>query len=188
MKNLHASDFLQPRRVRFFGARARAGTCWLAVLALALAMLALALSLLTNWRDVRQMGQQADQIDAIRNELARTQPAPRSATHAPHPDEVERHRRMVHQLNLPWANVLATLEELLPESVAMVAMEPAGSRGLRLQAEALSLDQLLAYAASLQSSEPFSSLVYTRHETNERDPNRPVRLNFEITLNDRASP
>lgn len=90
---------------------------------------------------------------------------------------------VVLQLNLPWHDIFEQLEKSTPPEVALLSIEPDGRRRLiRLQAEATSLDVLLRYASSLQHKGIFGRLSYTKHETNDQDPNRPVRLSFELGL------
>ena len=90
---------------------------------------------------------------------------------------------VILQLNLPWHDIFEQLEKSIPPEVALLSIEPDGQRRqIRLQAEAKSLDALLRYASSLQHKGIFGRLNYTRHETNDQDPNRPVRLSFELGL------
>jgi Tfp pilus assembly protein PilN len=92
-------------------------------------------------------------------------------------------KTLVAQLNTPWATLLGGLEAVTSEDVALVSIEPdARQRSVRLQAEAKTLDALLAYAQALKATEPFADVVPVKHETNEQDPNRPVRLAFNLRL------
>lgn len=93
--------------------------------------------------------------------------------------------QVVRQLNTPWASVLEALETVTPEKVALVTIEPdARQASIRLQAEAKSLDALLTYAQALKSAKPFVEATPVKHETNERDSNRPVRLTVNILLHE----
>lgn len=188
MKTLSSLDFRQPRRVRFWGARSSDTHRLAAALTLAFGVVGVITGIAAVRESLAQERALRQHIEQLRGELETLSPS-RTNRSIPLPQQdVERQARIVHQLNLPWAEVLSTLEQLRPDGVAMVSMEPAGTGSLRLQTESLSLDRLLAYAAALQSTGPFGSLVYTRHETNERDPNQPVRLSFEIALKGRAAP
>ena len=86
----------------------------------------------------------------------------------------------VMQLNLPWRDLAEAVAAATPASVALLALEPdAKRRQLRITAEAKSSDDMLAYVGRMQAEEGFSSVVLTRHEVMEQDPNRPLR--FQIS-------
>ena len=94
----------------------------------------------------------------------------------------------VRQLNTPWAALLDALEATLPDGIALVSIEPDAARGsLRLQAEAKSLDDLLAYARALDSHALFVGVELAKHETNDQDRNRPLRLSVDIRMKDRPA-
>jgi hypothetical protein len=90
--------------------------------------------------------------------------------------------RVIRQLNTPWPQVFAQIEQATPSDIALIGIEPDGSKALRIEAESTSLDQLLQYAASLQHHGVLGKLLYSKHETNGDDPNRPVRLSFQLAL------
>jgi Tfp pilus assembly protein PilN len=90
---------------------------------------------------------------------------------------------VARQLNTPWASLLDTLEAGTPDNVALVSIEPDARVGsVRLQVEAKTLDTLLAYAMALGALPLFESVSLIKHETNEQDSNRPVRLNLDLRL------
>jgi Tfp pilus assembly protein PilN len=92
--------------------------------------------------------------------------------------------QVARQIGTPWASLLDTLEAGTPPEVALVSIEPDARVGsVRLQAEAKSLDTLLAYARALGALPLFESVSLVKHETNEQDGNRPVRLGLELRLN-----
>jgi hypothetical protein len=67
--------------------------------------------------------------------------------------------------------------------VALISIEPDGARSsVKLVAEAKSLTTLLNYSSKLQQNGIFGRITYTKHETNEQDTNKPVRLSFELEL------
>jgi hypothetical protein len=91
------------------------------------------------------------------------------------------------QLNTPWGGLLDALERATPDDVALVSIEPDAARQtVRLQAEAKTLDTLLAYAQQLAGTPTFMEAVPLKHETHEQDPNRPIRLTMNLRL--RGSP
>ena len=90
---------------------------------------------------------------------------------------------VVRQLNIPWYDIFEQLEKSTPQDVALLGMEPDGQRAtIKIQAESKSLDSLLAYASALQQQGIFGRLSYSKHETNDQDPNKPIRLIFELEL------
>ncbi|MEH6437220.1 PilN domain-containing protein [Massilia sp. DD77] len=83
----------------------------------------------------------------------------------------------VLQLNLPWRELYDAVRAATPASVALLALEPdAKRRTLRLTAEAKNSDDMFAYIGKLQEQAWFTSVVLTRHEVAEQDPNRPLRF------------
>jgi Tfp pilus assembly protein PilN len=94
---------------------------------------------------------------------------------------------VARELNTPWSQLLDAMEASLPEDVALVSIEPNGASGkVRIQAESRALDSLLAYASTLRNVPMFASVVLVKHETNEQDPNRPVRLVLEAEFAQRG--
>jgi hypothetical protein len=90
---------------------------------------------------------------------------------------------VVHQLNLPWSDILSQLEATLPANVALLELDTEGHTGtLTIQAQARSLDTLLQFAGALEQQGVFGRLLYRQHDTDTADPNRPVRLRFALAL------
>lgn len=104
-------------------------------------------------------------------------PAPKIAVS---PAQASAVNAAVMQLNLPWRDLAEAVASATPASVALLSLEPdAKRRQLRITAEARSSDDMLAYVSRMQAEEGFSSVVLTRHEVMEQDPNRPLR--FQIS-------
>lgn len=83
----------------------------------------------------------------------------------------------VMQLNLPWRELFEAVRAATPGSVALLALEPdAKRRTLRITAEARTSDDMLAYVARMQEQSWFGSVMLSRHEIAEQDPNRPLRF------------
>ncbi|MFA9217091.1 MAG: hypothetical protein ACEQSK_08290 [Sphingomonadaceae bacterium] len=84
------------------------------------------------------------------------------------------------QLNLPWRALQDAVAAATPRSVALVALEPEPRKQLlKIIAETKTSDEMVAYVAELKQQELFSSVLLTRHEVNEQDPNRPLRFQLE---------
>jgi hypothetical protein len=99
-------------------------------------------------------------------------------------DDTRRHlNTVVRQLNTPWQDLFKQLERLTPPEVALLSIEPDTRRDtIKLQAEAKTLDALLVYAAGLEQQGLLGRLTYSKHETNDQDPNKPTRLSFELEV------
>jgi Tfp pilus assembly protein PilN len=96
--------------------------------------------------------------------------------------------QIARQLNTPWGSLLDTLEGGTPDSVALVSIEPDARVGsVRLQVEAKALDTLLAYARELGALPLLESVTLVKHETNEQDSNKPVRLSLDLRLKTRPA-
>lgn len=96
--------------------------------------------------------------------------------------------KMYSLLNQPWAEIFKELEQKTPKGIAIVSLEPGDKDSIKMQSESPHIDLLLVYAATLQNNGPFAQLLYSRHETNERDPNKPARLSFELALKKGGAP
>jgi hypothetical protein len=85
--------------------------------------------------------------------------------------------RAVAELNIPWRDLFAAMEQATPDTVSLLALEPdPARRTLKIEAETAKPDDMLAYLAGLGQIRPFDDVALIRHETNERDPNQPVRF------------
>lgn len=86
----------------------------------------------------------------------------------------------VAQLNLPWRDVLDAVETATPPTIALLALEPDAAKHLvRGAAEAKTSDTMIAYVEQLKQQAFFASVVLTKYEINEQDPNKPIRFQFE---------
>lgn len=97
--------------------------------------------------------------------------------------EVQAHavNSAIAQLNLPWRDLLDAIEVATPTTVALLALDPdAKKQTLKGTAEAKSSDAMIAYIEQLKRQDFFDSVVLTKHEVNEQDPNKPLRFQFEV--------
>ncbi|GGC83335.1 hypothetical protein [Undibacterium terreum] len=87
----------------------------------------------------------------------------------------------IAQLNLPWRDVLDAIEAATPKTIALLALEPDAKRNLiKGSAEAKSSSEMIAYIEELKHQAFFVSVILNKHEINERDPNKPLRFQFEV--------
>lgn len=160
------------------GVRPLAVLCLLAALA---GLAAVAWQISETRQQVRSAQKALDALREQRGQIARqATPATRPAL------TVQQSRdwnQLVRQLNTPWPAILDALEATTPETVALVAIEPDPQHGgVRLQAEAKTLDTLLGYVESLRAAGPFQEVILVKHETNEHDATRPVRLSLDARM------
>lgn len=84
------------------------------------------------------------------------------------------------QLNLPWRALQDAVASATPRTVALVSLEPdARKQILKITAETRSSDDMVDYVAALKQQETFSSVILTRHDVQDADPNRPLRFQLE---------
>lgn len=166
------------RTLPFLGARkSLAGTVGALLALLAFAALAHA-----GWNLARAQARQGELQARIRVLQAVALPVA-GRTAAADPQRVRAWNAVARQLNTPWAELLDTLESATPPDVALVSVAPDAAQGaVRLQAEAKSLQALLGYERALRMAPLLRDVVLVRHETNETDAQRPVRLHLLLRL------
>ncbi|RRS02410.1 hypothetical protein EIP75_20910 [Aquabacterium soli] len=103
--------------------------------------------------------------------------------------QVQGYNRVVRQLNTPWSGILDTLEAASVPEVALLSIEPQAQEArLRLVAEARTLDSLLHYMDQLDRMPAVARVALVKHDTNERDEQRPVRLTADVYWAQGAQP
>lgn len=195
-----ALQFESPPRYTFWG---QSSQLWQRCMAMASLLLVAAClgwliaQILQDAKDAESFNRQLAEIEAgnaaakpalnTSPKKASTQAAPRALASTLAADLNEEVRRklntVIRQLNTPWQDLFDQLERLTPEGIALISIEPDARRSsIKLQAEAKTLDALLVYAAGLEQQGVFGRLTYSKYETNEKDANKPTRLNFELEL------
>ena len=90
---------------------------------------------------------------------------------------------VVDRLNQPWVSLLDTLARETQAPVTLIALAADGERGtLRLEAEAPGLPALLAYARRLESAPLIDQMQLLRHQAQDADRLRPMRLSLDLVL------
>lgn len=132
--------------------------------------------------ELRAQAAQREAAIAIEERTARTarqarKPAPVVAV----PEtQVRAVNQAIAQLNLPWRDVFDAVEAATSNQVALLALEPdARKRVLRGTAESRSHEGMIAYIEDMKRQPFFGTVILTRHEVNEQDPNKPLRFHFE---------
>jgi Tfp pilus assembly protein PilN len=96
--------------------------------------------------------------------------------------EIKQANAIILELNLPWKELFSALESYNQNDVAVLSIEPDAQQGLvRINAEAKSLDSLLAYIAYLQKVSLFQDVALLNHQIQEQDPQKPVRFMLQAT-------
>lgn len=162
---------------------------WAALAAIVASMAATALDAWSIWRQeqtlARQIHQLQDQIAASpSNGAAAATRAAATETTTISADTRRQLNRVIGHLNTPWPGIFHTLEQATPDHIALLRIEPEGNGLLSIEAEAMDVDKVVAYAGGLAHRGVFGEVTLRRHATNDRDPNRPARLVFQIKLRD----
>lgn len=178
--------FESPPRFSFLGALRGKLREWLLLIALVLVfvwLLILTAKLLQNERGYQTVLSQNDALTSKITDLNTRHQQNLKPTLALSQTQIRAYNAVIRQLNIPWQQIFEDLERLTPPDVALISIEPDGARtSVKFQAEAKTLSMLLTYAAALQQQGVFGRITYSKHETNEQDKNKPVRLSFELAL------
>jgi len=165
---------LRATRIDFSGKRP-APPAWVLVLL----VLGIAAGTSAVWRvseTAMRAGRAAADVERARKVLAARLP-PEPARAALPETRVVAINNAITQLNLPWAPLFESLENLQPRDVALLSLEPDGKkRLLRILAEAKQPDDMIAFVRLLREQPQFADAVLLKHEVNVQDPNRPIRF------------
>lgn len=136
---------------------------------------------LTGWQLLQQQHEREHQLEHARARQAALSAAPAPVAKVAIPEaQAAFINAAIMQLNLPWRELQDAVAAATPQNVALLALEPdARKHVLKLTAEARSSDDMVGYIEQLKEQELFSSVVLTRHEINDQDPNRPLRFQIE---------
>lgn len=93
----------------------------------------------------------------------------------------------IEQLNIPWRDLLESIDQATPPRIALLSLEPdARKHSLKGVAEASDSEAMIGYIALLEGQALFSKVALTRHDTNEQHPRKPLRFQFEAQWPDGA--
>ena len=129
--------------------------------------------------------QQAAREDSLRAQQRRQAVAVRAPQRKPDTAIPEGQAAAVNaailQLNLPWRQLQDAVAAANSPAVALLALDPdPRKQTLKITAEAKNSDDMVGYIEQLKQQEFFSGAALLRHETNEQDPNRPLRFQVEV--------
>ena len=154
---------------------------WPAVATAALA-LAVGVAVAAHWHEL--LLEHANNAARLAG-VAPQRPAPAAAAAPPSLSaaQMDAANNAVHRLNTPWPAIFGALERAIPADVALLSIEPDGRQArVRGMALARSYGAMLEFMDRLSATPPFADARLVRHETDERDPVKPLRFQFEVTL------
>jgi len=136
------------------------------------------------------IGVQAAKQQAAREEILRAQQrkqvaagrAPERKAEAAIPEaQAAAVNGAILQLNLPWRQLQDAVAAANTPTVALLSLEPdPRKQTLKITAEAKNSDDMVGYIEQLEQQEFFTGASLMRHETNEQDPNHPLRFQVEV--------
>jgi Tfp pilus assembly protein PilN len=89
--------------------------------------------------------------------------------------------QIAHELQMPWAEMLAALEAIPAPEVALLGVEPSALRHVvRITAEAKNSNAMLDYLQALQGGRQFSEVWLTSHLVQAQTPGTPVRFIVQL--------
>ncbi len=84
------------------------------------------------------------------------------------------------KLNLPWRDLLDTVERATPKNIALLSLEPdAGKNVLLVVGESANSEAMLDYVSQLKGQAPFVDVRLVMHEISKQDPFAPYRFQIE---------
>lgn len=98
-------------------------------------------------------------------------------------EETRSAEAVVRQLTLPWASLVATIEESATQNVAILQLQPdAQQRLLRLTAEARDQEAMLDYLRRLVAAPALADVHVVSHQVQSEDPRRPIQFAVQASL------
>jgi len=145
---------------------------WPGVAVLLLSLL-LATWLLARYRDA--------QVEVVRLEaqggLAAQRPLRAPPPQARLDEESRAAEAVVRQLSVPWATLIAAIEQTATKDVAILQLQPDVEQGLlRLTAEARRRDAMFEYLRRLSAAKGLAEVHLVSHQVQETDPQRPIQF------------
>ena len=146
-----------------------------------IALLLAALAGVQAWQLAEQRRADAEQVArVVQRHVVPVQATPEQAKLTVSLAQAAAVNAAVLQLNLPCRALHDAIGAATPPNVALLALEPdARKHMVRITAEARGSDEMIAYVEKLQAQDWFTTVALTHHETNDVDPNKPIRFQVE---------
>lgn len=101
--------------------------------------------------------------------------------------EFQRAAAVIEQLSFPWNRLLQTVEENTGNDMALLSIQPdLAARTVMLEAEAKNWGGMVSYIKRLEEDRFFSEVHVVSHQTQQSDPDRPVRFKLSCAWNSSA--
>jgi hypothetical protein len=96
--------------------------------------------------------------------------------------EFQRAAAVIEQLSFPWNKLFQAIEENTGEDMALLSIQPdIAARTVMLDAEAKDWGGMVSYIKRLEEDRFFSDVHVISHQTQQSDPDRPVRFKLSCT-------
>ncbi|MEK8031542.1 PilN domain-containing protein [Ideonella sp. DXS29W] len=133
------------------------------------------------WQRVEQ--ENAELRERVAHRQPATAPAPLPPRQAWSANQLRAAADVIARLNTDWPQLLDELERLTPRDVAVLEIEPRpGQAALTLTIETRTAQDAWRYVDALNQSTYLHHVRALKHETNDRDPNRPVRFSLSAAI------
>lgn len=124
---------------------------------------------------------------ALQERIARRAPVTVTTPTVPRqtwsPNQLRVAADVIARLNTDWPTLLNELERLTPREVAVLEIEPRPSQAaLTLTIETRTAQDAWHYVDALNQSSYLHHVRALKHDTNERDKNRPVRFSLSASI------
>ncbi len=154
---------------------------WPGLVLLALA-LAVALGMFARYRDARL---EVVRLEAQGGLIAPERRASRVIPKERLDEEARAAEAVVRQLTVPWASLIASIEQAATRDVAILQLQPdAEKRQLRLTAEARHREAMFEYLRRLAASKGLDEVHLLSHQVQREDPQRPIQFSVQAAMKD----
>ena len=153
---------------------------------LLLLVVSLVMSLVAGW-NMLMLAQQTAQVQEALAMVGEHDNAPvekvrPSAAPEVTPTQAVSVNTAIKKLNVPWEELLDSLEEAANPKVALLELRPdTVSRQLLGVAEASNSDAMFAYVHNLKRQPMLTTAHLISHQVSEQDRNKPIRFEFTAT-------
>lgn len=152
---------------------------WLGLLLLALA-LGIGTDLVLRFVSARD---ERSHMSTTQERLNTARPAATAVAGERLDEQVKSAETIVRQLTLPWATLIAVLEDVATKDVALLQVRPeAQQRLLRFTAEARNHQAMLQYLNNLAAARGIDDVHLLSHQVQLDDPQKPVQFSAQAAF------
>lgn len=156
---------------------------WSGILLLAAGVLASVFVIWNYYEGSLKIARQESLLESIRSEKSsRLDKIPVEVNSEEITLETKEAKSVILELNLPWKELFAAVESYQKGDIGVLSIEPDSQKDMvRINAEAKSMDSMLAYIAYLQKTPLFREVELINHQIQEQDPQHPVRFMLQAS-------